>query len=289
MPALVLLALAGALATGAQAPPATYVGTPICMRCHIDFARRWSALEHSQKMLDPALPPERSGCEACHGAGSDHAAGNRKQIVSWSALQPGQAASRCLQCHTEKIQAEQWQATIHAELKTCGDCHEVHKPTANEKLLKAPAAETCAECHGDLPAEVAAKRHHSLVDGALSCAMCHTFHGSANPRLLMLPQSQLCEECHPGQDMRPESHQAETFKLKLHAEEARADRETCLMCHDEATSCQSCHVVKVPHADDFAVSHTEPAKQHLAACLRCHEEDYCKLCHDDVPKPPAAP
>lgn len=288
---LAALAAASVLAAAGTAPPpppaATFVGTPICVRCHIDFARRWEGLEHSKKMLDPALPPERSGCEACHGPGSDHVAGNRRQIVRWAELQPGEKADRCLQCHTDKIQAEQWKATLHAELLGCDSCHEVHRPVQRDKMLKMAEGAECTECHGDLPEEVEKQHHHSLVDGALACNMCHQFHGSANARLLMLPQQELCQECHPDQDMRPASHQAETFRLG-HGEEAKADREKCLMCHDEATSCQSCHVVNVPHPGDFAVAHTEVAKQHLAACLRCHEEDYCKLCHEDVPKPEAA-
>lgn len=284
-----LVAALGWLGRGAaeQAPAATYVGTPICVRCHIDFARRWESLAHSRQMLADEPPPELSGCEACHGPGSDHVAGDRKKIVAWAGLETAAASAVCLKCHQGKVEAELWTATIHSELMACDACHEVHHETARSPMLRGEEeGEECAECHGDLPDEAEAGRHHTLVDGALVCSMCHTFHGSANARLLMLPQEEMCAECHIDEDLRPENHQSDEWALG-HGEAARADRETCLMCHDEQVSCQSCHIVPVPHAEDFAIEHTAAATEHFDACMRCHGEDYCKLCHEDVPRPTA--
>lgn len=279
-----LLLLASIAGWSQNASPNAYVGTDICLRCHIDFARRWAALDHSQAMLADSLPPERKGCEACHGPGGEHVAGRRKQIVRWEPLSTEERTATCLKCHEHKVDPQQWADRTHAELLSCDVCHEVHKPTKRAPMLRADEEGVeCAECH-DMEAEVTAGRHHSLADGALPCNMCHAFHGSPNEFLLTQPlDKKLCDECHEGDDMRPESHRHEGFRLG-HREEAKGHEAECHRCHSQANFCDRCHVVKLPHAEDYPVTHAEDAKRNGKACRQCHEEAFCKLCHEEVPQ-----
>lgn len=283
LPVLVT-ALAMLCARADNSGKVAYVGTPVCLKCHIDFARRWAALDHSKKMVDPALPRERSGCEACHGPGAEHVTGRRKTIVRWEHLELADRSKTCLQCHQGKVEAALWGDTLHSELMSCDHCHEVHKPVKSEHMLKAADGDACIECHQDLAKEVEAKTHHTLADGALSCDMCHTFHGSEHGRLLHAPQGELCAECH-DQVPKTEAHQRPDYKLK-HKAEAKGHEEQCYMCHEEQTFCKSCHQVPLPHKEDFVTEHGPTAAKIQDACLRCHEADFCRNCHDTVPVKP---
>ena len=46
---------------------------------HRDLAAAWSGSPHGRALTNAALPPERQGCEACHGPGSTHAGSTGKQ------------------------------------------------------------------------------------------------------------------------------------------------------------------------------------------------------------------
>jgi predicted CXXCH cytochrome family protein len=263
-----------------------YVGSDLCLRCHIDFARRWAALDHSKALLADTQPPEQRGCEACHGPGGDHVAGRRKNIVRWDDLDQEARSKVCLQCHQGKVEAEPWAATTHSELMSCDVCHEVHYQVDRDHLLRAKAeGAECSECH-DIAAAVEAETHHTLVDGGLTCEQCHNPHGAPNAHLLTAPQAELCADCHGDEVPKPDSHAQEDWRHK-HKNEAQGHEDQCYMCHDQESFCNQCHVVKVPHVDGYALEHTKDAREHLDACLRCHEKDFCLQCHDEVPPKPA--
>ncbi|MCC7493590.1 MAG: hypothetical protein IT204_14645 [Fimbriimonadaceae bacterium] len=281
LPLMLLLAVAGSQ-TGAA--PAAYVGTAVCLRCHIDYARQWAALDHSKAMAAERLPPEKRGCEACHGPGGAHSFGQRQQIVRWRTLPPPEANGVCLACHQEQVPAALWRAGPHDQKVSCDQCHAVHRKSERDKLLRRPEGQDCQPCHQTLAAEAAAKRHHTLADGALTCDMCHAFHGSREPHLLKLPQAAGCGECH-GEDVpQPESHGRAGFKLK-HGGDAKGHQDECRMCHDQVSFCDTCHAVPLPHPPDFATEHKEACQKQPASCLKCHDEAYCKLCHEAVPAP----
>jgi len=266
---------------------AAYVGTAICIKCHIDFAKRWAALEHSQKMSEPGRPPEKTGCEACHGPGGAHVAGKRSQIRKWEPLEIDERSGICLQCHEDKINADLWNNGLHAIVLSCDSCHEVHHQTDQDKMLRKGTNEACLECHDTLPQEVEAKHHHPLLEDLFTCTQCHAFHGTEQARLLTAPQEQMCVDCHADEVPKTDAHKREDYRLN-HKAEAKADQEQCLMCHSQETFCNTCHIVKIPHAEDYALEHADEAKKRLATCLQCHQEDFCAVCHDPVPKPAPA-
>ncbi len=281
VPVVVTLALLVGRANPAEQE--VYVGTALCVRCHIDFARQWEALPHSQLLLADSLPPERRGCEACHGPGGGHATTRRASIWRWKKLDVTQRNDLCLPCHA-KVTAPAWRGSKHHTAVACNQCHDVHRPTSREFMLRPAEGQDCAPCHDNLAQEVAAKRHHSLGDGALTCGLCHGVHGTANPALLLKPLAEGCPDCHGDDVPQPESHARADFKLH-HKPDATGHEPECLACHDQQLFCNACHVIKLPHPEDFPVAHKEACQQHPQSCLRCHEEAQCKLCHEQIPPP----
>lgn len=280
--ASVILLSPTATPPSAQETP-QYAGAEICFVCHISFARRWAEVRHSKTLLASDRPADQRGCEACHGPGAAHVAGDRKKIVAWSRLKVQQEWDICLQCHQPTVTADRWKATPHATLQiACTQCHEVHKPMAQEYLLKKPVKETCNECHDGMKAQIAAETHHPLPEGVLECGMCHNVHGTAHERSLLSPQDEMCAVCHGDEVPKPETHRRENWKLQ-HTEEAQQNREKCLTCHSQGSFCNRCHIVPVPHPEKFVTEHGPTAQAHLAACRNCHEEKFCLLCHTEVP------
>lgn len=280
-------ALAGVLLVGPPLPSAEeapkYAGAEICFVCHISFARRWAEVSHSKTLLAKDRPADQRGCEACHGPGAAHTAGDRKKIVAWDRLKVQQEWSICLKCHQPTVTLERWQATPHAAGGiACIHCHEVHKPVAREYLLKKPAGETCQECHEGMKAQIAEGTHHPLPEGVLECGQCHNVHGTAHERSLLAPQDEICTVCHGDEVPQPETHQQENWKLG-HTEEAKRNQEKCLTCHSQGGFCNRCHIVPLPHPEQFVTEHGPAAREHLAACRNCHGEKFCLLCHTEVP------
>lgn len=297
---LVMMVLTAALAFGqtaapapAPAAPAGYAGPNVCFKCHIDFAKQWAGLKHSKTLLADGRPADGKGCEACHGPGAAHAGGKRKQIVAWDKLEQPDAAKVCLKCHQDKkVTAELWFKTPHSQILTCSDCHEVHKPVKREAMLKSAEGKDCSPCHDELSKKIDAKEHHILGKGddALSCNMCHSVHGTTESHQLRKAQETLCKDCHE-KTPKPETHAKPNWKLK-HKADAKGNEAKCYKCHDQQTRCNSCHVVKIPHPENFAEKHEGQARKTPAACLNCHETKFCMMCHEKMPKgfgPPAAP
>ncbi|HIE50473.1 MAG TPA: hypothetical protein EYP85_01830 [Armatimonadetes bacterium] len=266
----------------APQPQHGYAGTEVCFVCHIDFARRWGQVSHSKVLLDKKRPADQRGCEACHGPGARHVAGERKVIVAWERLKLREQMAICLKCHQESVKAEWWQATSHAKMElTCTACHEVHRPVKQEHLLLRSPRETCSQCHERMAEQIKAGTHHPLAEGLLECNSCHNVHGTPYPRALNQQQEALCAVCH-DRVPQPESHQRSDWR-RAHRPKARAERDKCLMCHSQEGFCNRCHIVPLPHPQKFVTEHGPAARAHRQACLNCHEKKYCLLCHEAVP------
>ncbi len=292
MSTLYLVVLFAAVWAATQAPErpaplakvqANYVGAKVCFECHLDVARVWAEVPHSQWMLDEKLPVHLRGCEACHGPGSDHVLVRRKgNIVSWAGLSEAEQNAICLQCH-EKVTAAKWAATPHARAKphplTCIQCHEVHQPVEQPKLLKEAVNNQCLKCHHDIPVRAKANQHHP-VSGGLRCTNCHDPHDNSIAGMLKAPVRDLCQRCHDLEEIKPEDHTPEF--VKEHGKKFKPTNRRCIACHGR-NGCQECHGIEMPHPKGFAVKHAEPTVQKPQVCARCHKQDYCNKCHSDAP------
>jgi len=143
----------------AAADPSQYVGAETCKTCHEEQASSYDKGLHSKTPLSRHQGPEWQGCEACHGPGQEHAeSGDPAKIIRFAALSRLESSGRCLKCH-EFGQDPLWQK--HAENKVgCLDCHSMHAPRVQAKLLKAPQPQLCASCHKETSPEFSRTFHH---------------------------------------------------------------------------------------------------------------------------------
>lgn len=249
---------------------------------------------HAALLTPPNQHMVLEACDNCHKSdGSPHPAKGKKtfQLVK-------DEPALCQDCHEKPTKKN-----IHfpVENATCTTCHNPHS-SAQEKLLKAPLKEVCAECHD---AVLKVKEPHGPAATG-DCTACHDPHQSDLSKLLKKEEPELCFSCHEGMkeevaksDVHPalvagctSCHQPHgtNFPKLLSAD----GPEVCYPCHSDIqdavdksavphaalqiAGCVSCHS---PHASDQAKLLLKPQKE---VCLECHAEALpknVKFSHDE--------
>ncbi|HEY6556292.1 MAG TPA: cytochrome c3 family protein [Polyangiaceae bacterium] len=251
-----------------------------------------------------------SRCEACHvGHRPEH--GNRVERVLMPApnlhFNHRAHAERnigCAQCHGAVENVELATRDHMPRMRGCFRCHQMPDST------RGAAKGACATCHihraGIMKTEFASGRlepprwlhnaehgpdwieRHKLVAGADSrfCANCH--------------REEYCTDCHDGR-VRPRRVHPNDW-LNLHPIAARQNGPTCSSCHHQQSFCVSCHqragVAMTGPYGNFAKRgrfhpprtvwtdsprsaghHGWEAQRNLNACVSCHVERDCAMCH----------
>jgi DmsE family decaheme c-type cytochrome len=237
------------VAENPQAPDARPVGEKTCIACHKleadHFTHTLHALGlHVANRSNPTIPV----CEACHGAGSAHAAQPlvKGLIIGFTkdSGTPAQTQTKtCLVCHAGGAR-DHWLGSVHqrADL-SCSDCHNPMAKFSMEGLMaKGSVNDTCTQCHRDVRAQFDRRSHMPLPEGAMSCDDCHNPHGTlTSPLLKTNSVNETCYQCH--------AEKRGPFLFE-HA----PVRENCLNCHTPHGSnqasllvapvpflCQQCH------------------------------------------------
>src|ERR1039457_1613192 len=122
----IFLLLFTALAAGAQTSTGAYVGSVVCKPCHSDVWFNFYKNPHFKSIAAGTLPPERTGCEGCHGPGKAHveARGGKATIVAFSQLSPEKVLDACLRCHSQTLSRANIRRSSHTEADVvCSNCH----------------------------------------------------------------------------------------------------------------------------------------------------------------------
>ncbi len=215
---------------------------------------------------------QRIDCAKCHGAVGSLELATVDQLPRMRG---------CFSCHTgESAQSDK-------PSRACPTCHLTERggrlvTSFPEGTLEPPAWLHDAE-HGPDWLE----RHKRIAaDDSRFCASCH--------------EERFCTGCHDGR-VRPRQVHPNDF-LSMHAVAARQNSPTCTSCHQQQSFCLSCHqragvTLSGPlgntagrgrfhppaaiwtEGQRSAGHHAWEAERNLNACVSCHTERDCVLCH----------
>ena len=225
--------------------------------------------------IDTKQPVEWNvGCEACHGAGSLHAA-NPKLFNILNPARQGyvQANDTCIQCHSQgqpltnpiKGQYYDWAVGYHAGLKLADFW----------KLEPHKLGETSFTHFPDGTAHKNRMQGNDFVQSLMyargvTCFNCHDPHGSDNDAMLRKPAAEICATCHSinGQN----GPHAASLEAHTHHKAGSAGSE-CVSCHMPKTvpelpggpfiSTHTFHFVTPGMTDAMAIPN---------ACNACHKD-----------------
>lgn len=191
---LLLLPLTAALLGGQSATEENhYLGSEVCSACHPVIARGFHRNPHFKSIASGLEPPERTGCEGCHGPGQQHleGLGDTTKIVRFPLLEPSQVLDRCLGCHAKDLGKMNIRRSAHSAAEiSCIDCHSIHDAKQPRHLLAKIQKDVCYECHADIRARFDLPFKHRVNEGAIECSDCHNPHGAptATWRLAQSPR-----------------------------------------------------------------------------------------------------
>jgi len=245
-----------ALVASAQAPAAGYVGSEVCKTCHSDIWFNFYKNPHYKSIAAGNLPPERTGCEGCHGPAKAHieARGGKTTIPRAFSLMPAKKIlDTCLTCHAKDLSRTNIRRSSHTEADVvCSNCHSIHKSPTPKFLLARKQIDLCYTCHADVRAQFNMPVKHRVNEGFMQCSDCHNPHGTFAPTW--------------SGGLRPKMVDQHT------------NEEACLRCHADkrgpfvfdhppvrVEGCEFCHV---PHGSTNARLLTRPAV--FTVCLECH-------------------
>jgi DmsE family decaheme c-type cytochrome len=253
----VLFLLAAAPPAQGTSPPPGFVGSNVCRTCHPDIWLNFYKNPHYKTIALAKEPPERTGCEGCHGPGQAHveAKGGKQTIPrAFSLMQPGQILEACLACHAKDFSRVNIRRSEHTQADVvCSSCHSIHRSPVPKFLLAQKQSELCYGCHTPVRAQFSMPFKHRVNEGFMQCSDCHNPHGAFAPTWRM--------------GVRPRM-----------VEQALGNEEPCLKCHSDkrgpfvfehpsvrVDGCETCHF---PHGSTNARLLRRPFV--FTVCLECH-------------------
>jgi DmsE family decaheme c-type cytochrome len=257
MAGLVLLLLAALSAAAQTTSSSPYVGSSVCKTCHPDVALNFFKNPHYKSIAASNLPPERTGCESCHGPGKGHveARGGKTTIPrAYSLMRPGQILNACLECHGKDFPRANIRQSAHTEADiVCTNCHSVHKSPTPKFLLARKQTDLCYSCHPSVRSQFSMPFKHRVNEGFMQCSDCHNPHGAFAATWRMAHRPRMVDQ-------------------------ALGNEEPCLKCHSDKRGpftfehppvriegCESCHN---PHGAMNAKLLKRPVV--FTLCLECH-------------------
>lgn len=249
-------AQAGAASNPPEASKTGYVGSAVCRTCHPQIVQPFFRNPHYKSIAAGNLPPERTGCEGCHGPGQKHveARGGKTTIIAFSLLKPGQVIDNCLTCHGRDFNRSEIRRSEHTRAAVgCTSCHSIHRAATPKYLLARQQAPLCYDCHPPVRAQFQMPFKHRVNEGVVQCTDCHNPHGAPAPTWRMASRPRMVDH-------------------------ALGNEQPCLKCHADlrgpflfehaavrVDGCESCHA---PHGSANPRLLKRPVIYTI--CLECH-------------------
>ncbi|MBS1714579.1 MAG: hypothetical protein JST30_09615 [Armatimonadetes bacterium] len=203
----------------ARATPDDYMNEEACAECHGKIVANFPASPHSALVSDDSLPPDKHGCQGCHGPGRIHQAEENPEVISYTKMTPKESSAACMRCHEKTMSASHWKRTEHARADlSCVSCHQIHTDTDSglghgalkkdprapvfaakvepKLMLKADEATLCGSCHPSANAEFRGASHHPVPEGRMACSDCHSPHANKNAKVNHDAYKGKCVTCH---------------------------------------------------------------------------------------------
>jgi DmsE family decaheme c-type cytochrome len=246
--------------TFAQAPQSSsgLVGSEVCRTCHADIWFNFFKNPHFKSIASGKEPPERTGCEGCHGGAARHVAegGGRATIPqAFSLLTPQKTMDACLTCHAADFSKANIRRSDHTlNDVACTSCHSIHHSSTQKYLLTKRQGELCYGCHAGVRTQFELPSKHRVNEGFMQCTDCHNPHGAFATTWRMSQRPRMVEQ-------------------------AVLNEAPCLKCHSDKRGpfvyehppvriegCETCHY---PHGSTNARLLRRPVV--FTVCLQCHD------------------
>ena len=276
--------------SGSSPQQQQFMGSAVCQGCHPTVWEAFTRNPHFRSVAMDNQPPERTGCEGCHGPAFLHILNlDKEQIVRFPPLTPIEKQRRCLECHAGDFGKMHVHRSAHLTSEVgCTSCHSIHSAHEDSALLSGQQRQLCYSCHQEIRARFEMPFKHRVNEGAMECTDCHNPHGapvatwggghSARMVAQALGNDLPCFRCHP--DKRgPFLHPHPPVAL-----------EGCFSCHEPHgstnprllnrptpfTLCMECHsdiagfgvrAGGIPGPTRWTHNLSDPA---FRECLHCH-------------------
>jgi DmsE family decaheme c-type cytochrome len=237
-------------------PKPDYVGSTVCKTCHSDVWVNFYKNPHYRSVASGKEPPERTGCEGCHGPGGAHvkAHGGVPIPHKFSVMSPEQVLDDCLQCHAKDLSKANIRRSIHTESDVvCSSCHSIHKAQSAKFLLAKVQRDLCYQCHSSVRAQFEMPVKHRVNEGVIECTDCHNPHGTFASSWGTGSSSKMVEQTGGSEEACIKCHQDKRGPFVFEHAAVRVD------------GCEVCHV---PHGSMNAKLLRRPVV--YTVCLECH-------------------
>jgi hypothetical protein len=267
-----------------------------CAFCHLGYkpadgnAVSELRIPRANLVFDHKVHVDRNiGCAQCHGAVDQLELATRDQLPRMrgcfhchqmpDSASRGAAKSACETCHLRGDSTGSAGSRVSGPGQASG-------PTRIKTMFASGTLMPPRWLHNAQHTPDFIDRHkYVAADDSQFCANCHT--------------EDYCADCHDGR-VRPRSIHPNDY-LNMHAVEARMEPNKCQSCHREQSFCLDCHMrVGVAQSSPLSArdnarfhppksiwsdpprkpgSHGFEAERNLNACVSCHTERDCVVCH----------
>ncbi len=255
---------------------AKFIGGKVCAECHDEVAGTFAGSLHAKVWAADARYGA-SGCESCHGPGSEHqkdqTPGSIISFTKGGRRAAEQLSGQCLACHEASTAVVLWNLGEHRKNGVaCSQCHAVHagaSPNARQP-------DVCFDCHRDVKFQVNKLSHHPVLEGKLICSSCHNTHGTLTSHLVNASTvNELCCTCH-AEKRGPfvwEHLPVEESCANCHT--PHGSRQSKLLVQKVPNLCQECHDFSrhpgTAYDATTAFSGRSPSNRFYGrSCMNCH-------------------